>query len=77
MVEQQKRILEQARPVTAELDSLIAKMEVTLGKAPSVSPFVQLYAKYGITIDNKKAAPRAAEEVKGDNKGGKKQQQKQ
>jgi len=47
-------------------------MEVTLGKAPSVSPFVQLYAKYGITIDNKKAAPKAAEEVKGDNKGGKK-----
>jgi len=56
----QIRILEQARPATSELDRLIFQMEQTLGKPHTVSPFIQLYAKYGISTSNANANAGAA-----------------
>ena len=53
-----QRILEQARPVTNELDRMIFQMETSLGKQHSVSPFEALYSKH------LKAAAPAEEEKK-------------
>ena len=58
----QRRILEQALPVTTELDNLIYQMEVSLGKAKSVSPFQSLYKKYNFSVAEPK--PPAEEEKK-------------
>ncbi len=52
----QRRILEQALPVTTELDNLIYQMEVSLGKAKSVSPFQSLYKKHDVQIPVPKPA---------------------
>jgi hypothetical protein len=59
-----QRILEQSRPVTSELDRMIFKMETTLGKPHTRSPFDGLYAKYLKAPDTFNAATSPEEQKK-------------
>ena len=45
----QQKLLEKTKASSMDLEHMIYEMETSLGKAPSKSPFDELYAKYGVS----------------------------
>ena len=73
-----QNILDKFAPSAKLLDDMLFKLETNLGKNHTVSPFSQLYLRYGFSpavIHSEDKKEPAKEEKANNNKGGKKEKQ--